>query len=105
MKESLIRKKALEILTNKGYVCWCPTKVKWHETDIFGVFDTICISNKKTGVLFIQWTDITNIYHRVKKVKKFLTENNLSLYCEVWGLDPKKGEFKIIYIYDGKTKT
>ena len=101
MKEAIIRKKALEILEAKGYICWCPTKVKWHETDIFGVFDVICISNKKIGALFIQWTDITNISHRVKKVKNFLKENNLSLYCEVWGLDPKKKKFKIIHIYNG----
>jgi len=100
MKEAAIRKKALEILTNKGYVCWCPAKVKWHETDIFGVFDTACLS-KKAKILFIQWTDITNIYHRVKKVKNFLKKNNLSLYCEVWGWNPKKKEFKIIYIYNG----
>lgn len=102
MKEAVIKKKALEILEAKGNVCWCPTKVKWHETDIFGVFDVVCINNK-TGVLFVQWTDITNIYHRVKKVKDFLTKNNLSLYCEVWGLNPKDGKFKIIHIYNGQT--
>jgi len=102
MKEAVIRKKALEILKSKGYVCWCPVRVRYHQTDIFGIFDVACISNK-TGVLFIQWTDITNIYHRKKKVKEFLTKNNLSLYCEVWGLNPKTNKFKIIHIYNGKT--
>lgn len=102
MKEAIIRKKALETLRAKGYVCWCPIKTKYHQSDLFGVFDTVCVHNKK-AVLFVQWTTATNISHRVKKVKAFLKENNLSLYCEVWGWNKKKKEFKIINIYDGET--
>jgi len=101
MKEAAIRKKALEILKAKGYVCWCPVKTKYHQSDLFGVFDTVCIHNKK-AVLFVQWTSLSNISYRVKKVKQFLTKNNLSLYCEVWGLNSKTKKFKIIHIYNGQ---
>jgi len=101
MKEITIRKKALEILTKKGFVCWYPPKVKYKkETDIFGIFDLINIHNK-TGVLFIQLTTLHNIRAREKKVKAFLKKNNLSLFCQVWGWDKKKKDFKIINIYGG----
>lgn len=99
MKEATIRKKALEILTGRGFVCWYPPKVRYKkETDIFGVFDLACISNK-TGVLFIQLTTLHNIRARERKVKEFLTKNSLSLYCEVWGWNDKEGKFKILNIY------
>ena len=105
MKEITIRKKALEILASREFVCWYPPKVRYRkETDIFGVFDLVCISNK-TGVLFIQLTTLDNIRAREKKVKGFLNKNNLSLYCEVWGYNQKEGKFKILPIYDGQTKT
>ena len=101
MKEITIRKKALEILIKKGFVCWYPPKVKYKkETDIFGIFDLINIHNK-TGVLFIQLTTLHNIRAREKKVKEFLKKNNLSLFCQVWGWDKKKKDFKIINIYGG----
>lgn len=99
-REETIRKHALEELTKKGFVCWYPPKVRWKkETDIFGVFDLVGIHNK-TGVLFIQLTTLHNIRAREKKVKEFLTKNNLSLYCEVWGYDQKEGKFKILNIYN-----
>jgi len=99
MKEIAIRKKALEILTKKGFVCWYPPKVKYKkETDIFGVFDLINIHNK-TGVLLIQLTTLPNIRAREKKVKEFLKKNNLSLFCQIWGWNKKKKDFKIINIY------
>jgi len=99
MKEITIRKKALEILIKKGFVCWYPPKVKWRKKgDIFGCWDLICISNK-TGVLFIQLTTLSNIRAREKKVKAFLSKNNISVYSEVWGYSEKNKQFKIISIY------
>ncbi len=100
MKEATIRKKAIDKLTNEGFVCWYPPKVKYRkETDIFGVFDLICIS-RKCFILFVQLTSLSNIRAREKKVKKFLNKNKIKkFYCEVWGYDNKKKYFKIIKIY------
>jgi len=33
-KESVIRKKAVEILENQGFVYWYPAKVKFKQNDI-----------------------------------------------------------------------
>lgn len=102
MKEAEIRKKVIAILTADRWVCWFPHKARWaKESDIFGVYDLILA--KKNRIKFIQLTTLSNIRAREKKVKKFLTKHNLSIYSEVWGYNKKKDEFKIIRIYGGKT--
>jgi len=94
-KEAVIRKHARELLESDGWITWCPPNVKYAETDIFGVFD--CITVKDSELRFIQWTSISNISARKKKIMKFFNENNVFIPCEVWG--HKKGkEFRIIYI-------
>jgi hypothetical protein len=107
MKESAIKKKALVILNNQGYTCWCPPKVRYAQNDIFGIFDTICVRSfndepfelrSGTETLFVQWTSYSNISARKKKILAFLKENGLELNWQVWGWkqkSPRKGEFVI----------
>jgi len=94
MKEALIRKKALEILESEGYTCWVPRKVKYWETDIFGVFDIVAT---REHLRFIQITTLSNISARRKKVRGFLDKLNVSFsgVSEVWGYDSKHKRFKI----------
>jgi hypothetical protein len=97
MKESEIRKKAIEILKKDKWIVWYPAKSKWKkEQDIFGVFDLICIRmwKKMIEMKFVQLTTLSNIRAREKKVKKFT--DIISLPAEVWGWNKIKKEFKII---------
>ena len=95
MKESEIRKKAIDILEKDGYKVWYPPKVRWRkEGDIWGVFDLIAVNE---GIIrFIQLTTLSNIRARERKVLKFLLESNAKIKGEVWGYDKKKRKFKII---------
>ena len=96
MKEITIRKKVIEILINKGYVCWYPPKVRYKkETDIFGCWDLLAINKKNGQTLLVQFTTLPNIRAREKKVKS----KNIPIYSEVWGWDKKNNKFKIIPIY------
>ena len=95
-KEATIRKNAVKILEEEGWVTWCPAKVKYQETDIFGVFDCVCV--KDSTLRYIQWTSKSNIRAREKKINTFFEENSVFIPCEVWGYDDVKKEFKIIYI-------
>ena len=48
MKESAIRKKAIEALIEDGYLTWYPSPVRWKkEIDIFGVFDIVAVYRHK----------------------------------------------------------
>ncbi len=99
MKEAQIRKRAIEILENEGWVCWYPSRShRWAKNkDIFNAYDVI--AGKKGKILLIQLTSLVNITTREKKVKAFLKKNDLSFYSEVWGYDKKNKKFKIIRIY------
>ena len=94
MKEALIRAKALKILESEGYTCWVPRKVKYWETDVFGVYDILATGPK---LRFIQITTLSHISTRRKKVRGFLDKLNVSFSAvsEVWGYDKKKSKFKI----------
>ena len=101
-KESEIRKKAVEILGKKKFLCWYPAKVKFKQNDIFGIFDLICWKGKTSEIKFIQLTTKANLSTREKKIKKFLKKNRLPkrnfLNIEVWGWCKKEKKFKIIEI-------
>jgi len=104
MKESEIRKKAIKILEQEGYAYWWPKKVKYHETDIFGVFDIIAVKKGKDFFCdLIQITTLSNISARVKKVKAWVKKNrvntsNSAVFFQVWGYDKKKREFKSVLL-------
>ena len=88
MKEVVIRKKAVTELEAEGWTVWVPSKVKYQETDIFGVFDAICVRGAE--LRFIQWTTASNMSARKTKVKRFLIKSAALIVGEVWGLKPNK---------------
>lgn len=98
-KETEIRKRALEILEKKGFVYWYPSKVKFQQNDIFGVFDLVCWRKRTTNIKFLQLTTSSNISSRRKKIEGFMKENRLprkiSVGIEIWGWNQKKKEFKV----------
>ena len=96
MKEALIRKKVITELEKKDFTCWFPKKVKFQETDVFGVFDVLAIKGRK--VRWVQLTTITNIKAREKKVLDFLRKTKSLIVGEIWGYDKKKRIFKIIKV-------
>ena len=97
MKEPEIRKKAIRLLELKGYVCWYPKKVKYQETDVFGVYDILAA--RKNKVRYIQITTYPNISARRKKILGFLEKNNVKIKgSEVWGYHKSKKKFIIIKI-------
>jgi len=97
-KESLIRKKAVEILEKEGFVYWYPAKVRFKQNDIFGVFDLVCWRKKTTDIKFLQLTTLPNFSARKKKIKAFLEKNRfpqkVSVGIEIWGWNQGKKEFR-----------
>ena len=94
MKESAIRKKALEILEKNGWTTWFPKKVRYQETDVFGVFDILAL--RRSVVRWIQITSLSNIRARERKIRGFLRQAKADLPWECWGYNKKKKVFKII---------
>lgn len=101
MKESQIRKKAIEILEEHCRPYWFCSKVKYKkESDIFSVFDGVYLGDK---VIFVQLTTTPNLSARRKKIKKWMkkVENPLIgsfSFCfgiEIWAWDKNKKEFKV----------
>ena len=91
-KEANIRKKAIKILEEAGWITWYPSKVKFKQNDVFGVIDVLALrrSQKKN----IQLTTLPNISTRRKKILAFLTNYQVSLPVEIWGWNSKKKIFK-----------
>jgi len=99
MKEATLRKKVIEILRD-NWVCWYAPKVRYKETDLFGIWDLVCLKKRDASspVRFIQITTLSNISARRKKILKFLKENNIHRQSEIWGWDKKKRKFKIVKV-------
>ena len=95
-KERLIRKKAIKILNEEGWITWYAPRAKFRSSDIFGVFDLAC--SQKNKIRFIQLTTTSNLSTRRKKVEKFLRTNKLKIPSEVWGYSKKHNGFKIVKI-------
>jgi len=94
MKESKIRKNAIEILKAQGWVCWFPSKVRFQETDIFGILDLACW--RKNKMKFIQLTTTSNMSARRKKMRTFMDKHGVSYpSIELWGWHNDKKFFKV----------
>lgn len=81
-------------LADEDYVFWSGAKAMYQSSDIFGVFD--CIAAKRGSInelRFIQYTSISNMAARKRKIKQFFIANNLFIDSEIWGYE--KGVFKI----------
>ncbi|OGZ23338.1 MAG: hypothetical protein A3A08_02430 [Candidatus Nealsonbacteria bacterium RIFCSPLOWO2_01_FULL_41_9] len=97
-KEAVIRKKAVAILTSAKWVSWYAPKVKFHETDIFGVFDLICWEKSSKNLKFIQLTTLPNLSSRRKKIQGFFKKNRItkkSVEVEIWAWNSRQKNFKI----------
>jgi len=91
-KESLIRKKAVKILQDRGFVCWYAPKVKFHETDIFGVVDLLALRGKQRKN--IQLTTLPNVSAKRKKITAFFKKYKVEFPVEIWAWCSKKKGFK-----------
>ncbi len=96
MKEAIIRKKAIQQLEKDKWFCWFPKKVKFQETDVFGVYDILAV--KKKTVRWIQITTLSNISARRHKIEGFLKRTKADLPSEIWGWSKKHKRFKIILL-------
>jgi len=100
-READIRKKAITILEKEKWIVWWPAKVKFKQTDIFGVFDLICWKQKKDNLRMIQLTTLSNLSSRRKKIQSFFLENKIScrspksVTTEIWAWGAKNKAFKI----------
>ena len=90
--EITIRKKAIQILEDKGWIVWFAPKVKYQQTDVFGIIDLLAIKGKRMKK--IQLTTLSNISTRRKKIQKFLKKFKIEMSVQIWGWDKKKKEFR-----------
>lgn len=106
MTEAKIKKQVRTILEKEKWLVWYPPvsrfapkfnycKDKVSAKDIFGIYD--CLALKDSDIRFIQYTSLSNISARRKKILKFFQENECFLPTEIWGMREDK-TFKIEYI-------
>jgi len=91
-KESLIRKKAIQILEERGWICWYPSKVRYQQTDVFGIIDILALRKKEKKN--IQLTTLPNVSAKRKKITDFLKKFKVDLAVEIWAWDGKKKIFR-----------
>lgn len=91
-KEAEIRKKAVEFLENDDWVVWYPPKIRFKQTDIFGIIDLLALKGRRQKN--IQLTTVSNLATRRKKINNFLEEYQLEMTVEIWAWSAKKKGFK-----------
>ena len=96
-KEADIRKKAIEQLQADGWITWFAPKVKFLQTDIFGIIDLMALRGKSKKN--IQLTTLSNVSARRKKIANFLKNNGVELSVEIWAWNSKKRCFKKEKVY------
>ena len=90
--EKIIRRKALDLLKNEGWITWFAPKVKFQQTDVFGIIDLLAIKGRKKKN--IQLTTLSNVSSRRKKITNFLKKNRVEMTVEIWAWSKKKKQFK-----------
>lgn len=91
-KESVIRKKAIEILEKTCWIVWHPGKIKYKQNDIFGIIDLLAIKGRQRKN--IQLTTSANVSARRKKIIAFFKEFKVEFPVEIWSWNQKKRKFK-----------
>ena len=91
-KEAVIRKRAIQELQEKGWVTWYAPKVKYQQTDVFGIIDILALKGRRKKN--IQLTTLPNISVRRKKITNFLKTSKVELPVEIWAWNQGKKEFK-----------
>jgi len=69
MKEAEIRKRAIKILTDTNWIYWYPPKVKYKQTDVFGIIDVLALKGKREKN--IQLTTLSNFGKKKKNNNLF----------------------------------
>ena len=91
-KENYTRRKLIKSLEDEGWVCWYPPKVKFKQSDVFGIIDVLALRrNQKKN---IQLTTLPNVAARRKKITAFLVNNQVALPVEIWSWHPRKKNFR-----------
>lgn len=100
-KESEIRKRAIEILEKEKWIIWWPSKVRFRQSDIFGIFDMVCWKKMASNLKFIQLTTVSNLSTRRKKIHNFFKKNkinhkiNHNTDVEIWAWNGRDEKFKV----------
>lgn len=95
MKEIELRRLAsLELGDN--WAIWHLQKVRYFQSDIFGVFDFIAINKITHLIMLVQLTTLSNASKRRNKIYDWLRENNLNSFQNVWLwlFDPHKNVWR-----------
>lgn len=90
--EAKIRKKAIQILEKEKWVVWYPPRVKYKQTDVFGIIDLLALKRKQRKN--IQLTTLPNVCYKRRKIINFLKKFKIELPVEIWAWDKKKKRFK-----------
>lgn len=91
-KESEIRKKAIQILRERGWIVWYPSRARYKQNDVFGIIDLLAVKKKKMKK--IQLTTFPNVSAKRKKITNFLKKNKLEMTVEIWAWNSSKKFFK-----------
>jgi len=102
-KEAVIRKKAVEILRKKNWITWYAPKVKFHETDVFGIIDLLALKGRRQKN--IQLTTLPNVSAKRKKITNFLKKNKIQMTVEIWAWNSSKKFFKFEKINGNSLKS
>lgn len=92
-KESLIKKKAIQLLETKGWIVWYPGKIRYKQNDIFGIIDLLALKGRQKKN--IQLTTFVNLSTRRKKIINFFKKFKVELPIEIWAWNSVKKTFKI----------
>ncbi|NCQ32055.1 MAG: hypothetical protein AUJ31_01190 [Parcubacteria group bacterium CG1_02_39_15] len=90
--ESVIRKKAVQILNKGGWATWYPSRARFKQNDIFGIIDLLAAKKKKMKK--IQLTTLPNASVKRKKIKSFLKKSGVEMTIEIWCWDKKRRRFR-----------
>jgi len=91
-KERDLLLKARIKLEDDDWIVWRPYKVKFAQSDIFGVFDFVCV--KFGCIQFVQVTTLPNMAARRNKIRDFFEIAGRIKDCYVWGYEEKTKEFR-----------
>lgn len=88
MKEKEIRALVESELKNMWgsdfFALYAPPRVRYYQTDIFGVFDIIAIAPHSQLPYFIQITTVNHRSERYKKIKDWLRRFDLYKFNSAW---------------------
>ena len=91
-KEAVTRKKAVQALEGTGWVVWYPPKIRFKQTDVFGIIDVLALKGRQKK--YIQLTTLPNVSAKRKKIAGFLKKYKVELTVEIWCWDKKRKRFR-----------